>query len=153
FDGTVSRPGKSYEDAPELVRESRGAYLYRSRCSSCHQGVGDGDNPLGPDLAGVTERRERTWLERWLAEPDVMLEEGDVIALELFRQYDEIVMPNLRLNEEDVAALIDFMEAESRLASQRALQPAEDSAAGHAAHHAHANHHDHAQQRGVSGIP
>ncbi len=155
FDGTVPRRGKSYEDAPELARESRGAYLYRSRCSSCHQGVGDGDNPLGPDLVGVTERRERAWLERWLAEPDVMLEEEDAIAMELLRRYDGIVMPNLRLGEEDVAALIDYMEAQSRLASERVPQLAEDSAGGHAAHHAHAAHRDHAHhhERGVSGIP
>ena len=60
-----------------------------------------------------------------------MLEEEDAIAMELLRKYDGIVMPNLRLGEEDVAALIEFMEAQSHLASQRAPKPAEDSAEGH----------------------
>jgi protein SCO1/2 len=69
---------------------------------------------LGPDLIGVTERRERSWLARWIAEPDKMLEEGDPIATELFIRFREIAMPNLRLEKSDVDALIEHMASESR---------------------------------------
>ena len=149
FDGMRPRQGKSYANAPEVAPESRGAYLYRTRCSSCHS-IGGGDDPLGPDLAGVTQHRDPDWLKRWLAEPDRMLEEGDPIALELLERYDGIVMPNLRLDEEDVAALIDFMEREGR----RALRVAQQSRDRHADHHgahAHSDHHHHAAE--ASGHP
>jgi len=150
FDGMRPRRGKSYADAPEVPRESRGAYLYRTRCSSCHS-IGGGDDPLGPDLVDVTQRRDPRWLKRWLAEPDRMLEEGDPIALELFQRYNGIVMPNLRLDEEDVAALIDFMDTEG----QRALRLAQQSRDPHAGHHdahAHSDHDPH-QAAEVSGSP
>jgi protein SCO1/2 len=42
-----------------------------------------------------------------------MLEEGDPTATELFLQYQEIAMPNLRLVDEEVDALIEHMRLES----------------------------------------
>ena len=42
-----------------------------------------------------------------------MLADKDPIALELYSEWDEVLMPNLRLNEVEVDALIDYMEAES----------------------------------------
>jgi protein SCO1/2 len=102
----------NYEKAPAFPRLSRGAYLFRTRCVSCHALGSDG--PLGPDLLGVTEKRDPVWLARWLKEPDQMLAEKDSIALELFARYDELPMPNLSLNDVDVAALIDYMASASR---------------------------------------
>jgi protein SCO1/2 len=107
-----------YANAPELRNISRGESLFRTRCTTCHT-IGGGEDGLlegfvGPDLYGVTQRRDRAWLRRWLAEPDVMLAEEDPIAMELFAQYNELPMPNLRLNEIDVAALIRYMVQESR---------------------------------------
>ena len=32
---------------------------------------------LGPDLLGVTRKRDPAWLARWIAEPDKVLAEGD----------------------------------------------------------------------------
>ncbi len=102
----------NYEKAPSFPRLSRGEYLFRTRCVSCHALGSDG--PLGPDLLGVTKKRDPVWLARWLKEPDQMLAEKDSIALELFARYDELPMPNLGLNDVDVAALIDYMASASR---------------------------------------
>lgn len=102
---------KSYAEAPRLPVPEKGQYLFQSRCASCHTlGKGDG---LGPDLLGVTSRRDRAWLARWLAVPDQMLAERDPTATELFARYKNVPMPNLRLSETDVAALIAYMEARS----------------------------------------
>jgi protein SCO1/2 len=65
---------------------------------------------VGPDLAGVTQQRERAWLERWLAAPDKVLAEGDPLALALLARYKNIPMPNLHLSEQDVAALLAYLE-------------------------------------------
>ncbi|MCP5115571.1 MAG: cytochrome c, partial [bacterium] len=47
-----------------------GHELFEAKCTSCHT-IGGG--PLvGPDLEGVTSRREPDWLARWLSEPDAM---------------------------------------------------------------------------------
>lgn len=97
----------SYAEARRLPNLSRGEDLYRSRCDSCHSlGTEDG---LGPGLSGVTEQRDHAWLARWLKEPDQMLAEKDPIATQLFVKYNEIAMPNLRLSDADVDALITYM--------------------------------------------
>jgi hypothetical protein len=49
-----------------------------------------------------------------------MLEEKDPIAMKLYSQYNNVPMPNMRLNELDVSALIDFIATESsRLEEKR----------------------------------
>jgi protein SCO1/2 len=101
------RVHKSYAEAPRLDSRTQGQYLFQTRCAACHT-LGQGDS-VGPDLAGVTQQRERAWLERWLAEPDKMLAEGDPIALALFAQYKNVPMPNLHLSESDVAALLAYL--------------------------------------------
>jgi protein SCO1/2 len=106
-------PGKSYTEARTLTLD-KGGYLFRTRCIGCHT-IGKGDG-VGPDLAGVTTRRERGWLARYLAEPDRMLAEGDPIATALFAKYKSIPMPNLRLGEEDVTALLAYLERPSTAA-------------------------------------
>lgn len=100
----------SYVNAPKLRQISAGETLFRTRCRSCHQFGQDG---IGPDLLGVANNRDRRWLIRWLTAPDQMLAAKDPLALALLKKY-KIPMPNLRLSEVDVRALITFMEAEDQ---------------------------------------
>jgi cytochrome oxidase Cu insertion factor (SCO1/SenC/PrrC family)/mono/diheme cytochrome c family protein len=107
-------PGLEYEHAPVLRDLSRGENLFRTRCSACHLvGAEDGIPRQGPNLLGVTERRERAWLARWLAEPDAMLAERDPLAVELFEAYRKLPMPNMRLGEVEVEAVLAYLEDES----------------------------------------
>jgi protein SCO1/2 len=89
----------------------RGEHLFRTRCAACHT-IGHGDG-LGPDLIGVAEVRDKTWLARYIAAPDEVLASGDRFAMGLFERYKKVRMPNLRLGEADVNALISFLEARS----------------------------------------
>lgn len=100
----------SYAGAKQIPKMSRGEDLFRSRCDSCHSlGTEDG---LGPGLQGVAKRRDRAWLTRWLKMPDRMLAEKDSIATGLFNRYQKLSMPNLRLTDADVEALINYMETD-----------------------------------------
>ncbi len=69
---------------------------------------------MGPDLLGVTQKRDRAWLARWLAEPDQMLAEKDPIATELFDRFNKVPMPNMQLNDNHVDLLLEYLDAESR---------------------------------------
>ena len=103
---------RSYAEARPLALD-KGEFLFQSRCSACHT-IGAGDR-LGPDLMGVTTRRESGWLARYLAQPEKMLAEGDPIATSLFKKYKQVRMPNLDLGGDDVAALLLHLEARSRV--------------------------------------
>ncbi|MGO4330887.1 SCO family protein [Cupriavidus sp. 2TAF22] len=112
-----SRPAPAQAPAVDYalarpVLMGRGEVLFQSRCAACHT-VGHGDR-LGPDLQGVTARRIKPWLTRYVTEPDKMRAEGDPTAVRLFRQYNELRMPNLGLGGEDVAALLGYLETRDR---------------------------------------
>ena len=111
LDGYRSRgPVNGYAQAPSLSF-TKGQYLFSTRCVACHT-IGHGDR-IGPDLVGVTRLRDRAWLARYIAMPDRMLAEGDPIAKALYARYKQVNMPNLRLNDVDVASLIEYLDAET----------------------------------------
>lgn len=94
---------------PQLAK--RGKSLFTSKgCLGCHS-IGKGKRS-GPDLAGVTQRRSLDWLRRYLKDPPAMME-TDSIAQELLEEYNYVKMPNLRLRDADIEALLHYIESES----------------------------------------
>ena len=74
---------------------------------------------VGPDLLGVTQRREKSWLIRWIREPDKMLAEKDPIAMDLFTAYNQVAMPNGQLGEIEIKQLIEYLRMEGQQASNK----------------------------------
>jgi protein SCO1/2 len=111
---------ESYSVAGRVTDTSNGAYLYRTRCRSCHT-MGEGDR-LGPDLAGVTQTRSHDWLARWIREPDVMLAEGDPIGTAMLPRYRNLPMPNLGLSRADVDAILVYMREQDAARDRERLQ-------------------------------
>jgi copper(I)-binding protein/cytochrome oxidase Cu insertion factor (SCO1/SenC/PrrC family) len=116
--------GQDYANAPKLRNISRGEQLYRTRCAICHTVTGvEPEDALGPDLLGIADRREETWLLNWLRAPDQVLESGDPIALALFAQWDNVAMPNMRLNQQEATDLLTYIDDETlRITGQAAEQ-------------------------------
>jgi len=107
------KPGQRDTQSPTVDAgiADRGEHLFRTRCAACHT-IGHGDG-LGPDLIGVAEVRDKSWLTRYIAAPDEVLASGDRFAMGLFERYKQVRMPNLHLGEAEVDALISFLEARS----------------------------------------
>ncbi|HET9597026.1 MAG TPA: SCO family protein [Anaeromyxobacteraceae bacterium] len=103
-------PVTSYAEAPR-IRLSPGEDLFRTRCAACHT-VGGGDR-IGPDLAGVTGRRDRDWLARWIADPQALIDAGDHVARDVFRAYQQRPMPALRASPQQMDELLSYIEARS----------------------------------------
>jgi len=126
---TPGRKEQDYANAPKVRTISKGESLFRTRCAVCHTiGAKDGVKPEkrkpGPDLSGVVRKRDRAWLTRWLAEPDKMVAEKDPLAVALLAEYDNVLMPNLRLSGDDIQALLAYIEEESNR-MERPRHPAE----------------------------
>ncbi len=106
-----AQPKQRYATAPELRPLSTGESLFRTRCASCHTIDGKQQaQALGPDLLGITQRRELTWLVNWLRAPDKMIADKDPIALSLLNQYNGVLMPNLSLSQQDVNNLLHYLQ-------------------------------------------
>jgi protein SCO1/2 len=97
-----------HTEARDIKVRSRGQYLFATRCSPCHT-IGQGDS-IGPDLLGVTNVRDRKWLERIIAVPEELLAEKDPLATALFKKYKEVRMPNLQMGGEAVDDLITYLK-------------------------------------------
>lgn len=113
----------AYAASPE-----EGQSLFESTCSGCHT-IGGGDT-VGPDLAGVGDRRDRAWLVQFLLAPDKVIASGDPIAAQLLAQFG-VPMPNLGLTDDQVASLLLFLgvaETESPATTATETVPAETTA-------------------------
>jgi protein SCO1/2 len=117
FKGEQKSKLSSYKNAQRIPKMTKGEELFRSRCDACHS-LGN-ENGIGPGLLNVTERRDRAWLTRWLKTPDKLLADKDPIATALFKQYKKVLMPNFRLSDADVEALLIYMEDNSKTVQAR----------------------------------
>jgi protein SCO1/2 len=108
---------KSYAEAPRLNVSDKGQYLFATRCAACHT-IGHGVS-IGPDLQGITSSRDRAWLLRFIQKPDEMLAEKDPLAVQLFKRYKEVQMPNLRLGPGDTEFLVKYLETASGASIQQ----------------------------------
>lgn len=106
------------QEAERAAEEGRA--IFDEKCIVCHTN-GGGDH-IGPDLAGVVDRRSREWLIRFITEPDRVLAEGDAVAIELLKKYNEIPMPSLGLTSDDAQDIIDYL-AEPPAAAGAAASP------------------------------
>ena len=132
---------RSYAEAISIPDPGETGSLYRTRCAVCHT-IGDGDT-LGPDLYMVTQRRDPQWLARWIKSPDALIAANDPVAKAQLAQYRNLPMPNLKLSDQDVQAVLAFIERESNLvAAQRQANQNNTNQHNHdhSAHGAHGAH-------------
>lgn len=119
-------------DAERARLAEQGEAVFQQKCSTCHT-IGGGDTPMGPDLAGVTERRDRQWLQRIIMEPGELIAEGDPLALRLKDQYG-MAMPDMGLSRDEVEAVLAFLahpgEAEHHAGEALAESPQKKVAQG-----------------------
>lgn len=103
-------PGTAYADmAPVPYVNRPGQALFVKTCASCHT-IGQGDL-IGPDLQGVTTRRERAWLSAFLQAPNAMRAKQDPTAVALAAKFPGVSMPDLGLSADDVRDLLAYLEA------------------------------------------
>lgn len=84
-----------------------GQAIFQQKCVSCHT-IGGG-RLVGPDLQGVTARRDREWLTRMISAPDKMLAGGDPVATQLLREHNNVPMPNQGLTEDQARSVIAYL--------------------------------------------
>ena len=85
------------------------AEYFTKKCMSCHT-VGQGDD-VGPDLKGITKKRDNKWLIRFIQESQSMIEEGDPIGNQLFEKYKRKKMPDHELDDDEVKDLLAYIES------------------------------------------
>lgn len=90
----------------------KGKELFAGKgCGACHK-IGGG-KLVGPDLKGVTARRDQVWIERMILKPEVMTKE-DPVAKDLFKTY-MTQMTNQGIDPKDqLPLLLAFLKANEK---------------------------------------
>lgn len=86
---------------------TRGKTVFESKCTACHK---FGERYVGPDLAGVTERRKPEWIMNMILNPQEMVQK-DPAAQELLAQF-MTQMPNQNLTQEEARAVLEYFRTQ-----------------------------------------
>jgi protein SCO1/2 len=114
--------GKPDSDGRPIENFDTGKYLFGRQCIACHT-IGRGDS-LGPDLVGVTQRRDRQWLLRMIQKPDELLDNKDPIAAALLKKYKGLRMPNTFVSDLDASFIVAYIEAQTAALAKQSAPPA-----------------------------
>ncbi|WP_224999158.1 cytochrome c [Cesiribacter sp. SM1] len=85
-----------------------GKEIFSGNCQACHS-IGGGDI-VGPDLAGLIERRQTDWIKSFITNSQKMVAAGDEEAVAVFTKYNKIAMPAHNFNEEELTSLISYID-------------------------------------------
>ncbi len=80
---------------------------YQTLCAACHT-IGGG-RLIGPDLAGVHDRRSDEWLMEFVQSSQSMIERGDPEAIAVFEEYSSLLMPDPPLSEVQIRDVLAYL--------------------------------------------
>lgn len=111
------------EHAPQPASEASSMHaMFAKACAGCHT-IGRGDR-VGPDLAGVSERRQSGWLARFIADPEQVRRQQDPIALALAAKFPVVRMPAMGISENEASSLVAYIEQQQpKRPATLALEP------------------------------
>jgi mono/diheme cytochrome c family protein len=94
--------------------------FFKQNCVSCHT-IGGG-KLVGPDLKGVTDRREADWLADFIRDPKAVIDSGDPYAVQIFQEAGGVYMTQVPGIDRTLAdKLVALIAAESLLEESQFL--------------------------------
>lgn len=82
-----------------------GVKIFDVKCSSCHKLTDE--KLVGPGWAGVTIRRQPSWIMNFITNPNPMIEKDPELQAQL--EICLVRMPNQNLGDEEARNLLEFM--------------------------------------------
>ncbi len=88
-----------------------GEQVFNTTCFACHT-IGGG-RLVGPDLAGVHEKRTQEWLESFVKSSQSMINAGDAEAVALFEEFSRMPMPDSVASPEQIRQVLNYIKSQS----------------------------------------
>ncbi len=110
---------------PSEAQAKTGEELFTTTCVACHT-IGGG-KLVGPDLAGVNERRTKEWLHKFIPKSKAMIDAGDETAVALFEEFMKMPMPDQPLSPAEVDSILAHIAAKTAAAAPPAGEPAAEA--------------------------
>ncbi len=97
------------EEMDAMVQE--GEQIFTSECTQCHA---IDRQVVGPKLKNVTDRLDQDWLIRFIRNSQEVIREGDEYAVEIYEEFNRMVMPAVELSDDEIRSVLAYIEHESK---------------------------------------
>ncbi len=94
-----------FGDEIDMELAAQGEAKFNAICIACHMVE---QRMIGPAMKGIYERRSPEWVMNMILNPDGMLKE-DPIAKALLKEYNNAIMLNQNLTEEEARAVAEYL--------------------------------------------
>ena len=84
---------------------------FTTYCGACHS-IGEGLR-VGPDLAGIHERRSQDWLEQFVKSSQSLIKSGDAEAIAIAAEFNGIIMPDALISEQQIREVLSYIAVRS----------------------------------------
>ncbi|QMU64268.1 MAG: c-type cytochrome [Flavobacteriaceae bacterium] len=82
----------------------KGKTIFKQKCVACHR---ENKRLIGPAMKGIYDRRAPEWVMNMMLNPTEMLKK-DPIAIAQLKEYNNVIMIDQNLSEEDARALAEY---------------------------------------------
>ncbi len=87
---------------------ANGKKLFKSNCAACHK---IDKKLVGPALKGITEKRDKEWLHKWIKDNNALRKSGDALAKQVFEENNKMAMtPFPQLSDKDIDDILAYVE-------------------------------------------
>lgn len=87
-----------------------GSTLFKQNCGMCHK---LGTRLVGPDLTGVTQRRTKEWLHKFIKSSQSLVKSGDKDANTIFNEFGQTIMPDQNVTDDQIDNILKYIEENS----------------------------------------
>lgn len=82
-----------------------GEVAFQQKCTACHK---TNAKLIGPKMEGIFEKRHPAWVMNMILNPVEMVKE-DPIAKALLKEYNNTLMINQNLSQEEARAIVEYL--------------------------------------------
>tara|TARA_A100001015_G_scaffold91161_1_gene101561 strand:+ start:1948 stop:2427 length:480 start_codon:yes stop_codon:yes gene_type:complete len=95
----------TFDEEIDQAMAAKGDTVFKQKCTACHMAE---RKLIGPAMKGIYERRSPEWVINILLNPTEMLKQ-DPIAKALLKKYNNVMMLNQNLSEEEARAISEYL--------------------------------------------
>jgi len=88
-----------------------GEKAFNTTCFACHT-IGGG-RLVGPDLAGIQDKRSHEWLVNFIRSSQAMVRDGEPTAVAIVEEYNGLIMPDAMLSTAEIEGVLSYIADKS----------------------------------------
>ncbi|MDI9356405.1 MAG: cytochrome c3 family protein [Chitinophagaceae bacterium] len=106
----ISQGAESIPTESSIIQS--GEVLFKANCTVCHS---IDDKVIGPPLKNVHQRRELSWIIKFVKNSQKVIKSGDTYALELYNQYNQTEMTSFDFSDSEITSIVAYIKNQSEI--------------------------------------